>query len=158
MLRSFAAQGRADANFVASVEFNPQVQDALQAMRKEANAGSGDLNRKSELLNEITRRYESSLETTTSPTISKITRLSSIYYLATSPAYYLQNLTQPWMMSVPAMAGRHDYAKTSGALMQAYGQLGGVMKSARLFDQQFDFDKVPADVRAAIQELVNRTG
>jgi hypothetical protein len=156
MLRSFAAQGRADANFVASVEFNPQVQDALQAMRKEANAGSGDLNRKSELLNEITRRYESSLETTTSPTISKITRLSSIYYLATSPAYYLQNLTQPWMMSVPAMAGRHDYAKTSGALMQAYGQLGGVMKSARLFDQQFDFDKVPADVRAAIQELVNR--
>ena len=156
MLRSFAAQGRADANFVASVQYNPQVQDALQAMRKEENDGSGDLNRKSELLNEITRRYDSSLETTTSPTINKITRLSSIYYLATSPAYYLQNLTQPWMMSVPAMAGRHDYAKTSGALMQAYSQLGSVMKSARLFDQQFDFDKVPADVRAAIQELVNR--
>jgi hypothetical protein len=156
MLRSFAAQGRADANFVASVQYNPQVQDALQAMRKEENEGAGDLNRKSELLGEITRRYESSLETTTSPTINKITRLSSIYYLATSPAYYLQNLTQPWMMSVPAMAGRHDYTKTSAALMQAYGQLGGVMKSARLFDQQFDFDKVPADVRAAIQELVNR--
>jgi tetratricopeptide (TPR) repeat protein len=156
MLRSFAAQGRADANFVASVQYNPQIQDAIQAMRKEENSGFGDLNRKSELLNEITRRYDSSLEITPSPTIGKITRLSSIYYLATSPAYYLQNLTQPWIMSVPAMAGRHDYLKASAALSQAYGQLGDVMKSARLFDQQFDFGKVPSDVRAAIQELVNR--
>jgi len=155
MLRSFAAQGRADANFVASVEYNPQIQDAIQAMRKESNEGSGDLNRKSEILNEITRRYESSMDVTPTPTINKITRLSSIYYLATSPAYYLQNLTQPWMMSVPAMAGRHNYGKVSAALFAAYGQLGGVMKSAR-YDQQFDFDKVPADVRAAIQELANR--
>jgi hypothetical protein len=156
MLRSFAAQGRADANFVASVQYNPQVQDSLQAMMKEADEGSGDLNRKSELLNEITRRYDAFLDVKASPTISKITRLSSVYFLATSPAYYLQNLTQPWMMSVPAMAGRHDYLKASAALTQAYSQLGGVMKSARLFDQQFDFDKVPSDVRAAIQELVNR--
>jgi hypothetical protein len=109
MLRSFAAQGRADANFVASVEYNPQVQDAVQAMRKEANEGRGDLNRKSEILNEITRRYDSSLDAVPTPTINKLTRLSSVYYLATSPAYYMQNLTQPWMMSVPAMAGRHDY-------------------------------------------------
>jgi hypothetical protein len=155
MLRSFAAQGRADANFVASVEYNPQVQDAIQTMRTEANQGSGDLNRKSEILNEVTRRYESSLDVTPTPTINKITRLSSIYYLATSPAYYMQNLTQPWMMSVPAMAGRHDYAKSSAALFAAYGQLGGVMKSAR-YDRQFDFSKVPGDVQAAIQELANR--
>jgi hypothetical protein len=155
MLRSFAAQGRADANFVASVEYNPQVQDAIQAMRKEANSGRGDLNRKSEILNEITRRHESSMDVTPTPNIAKLTRLSSIYYLATSPAYYLQNLTQPWMMSVPAMAGRHDYGRTSTALFTAYGQLGGVMNSAR-YDQQFDFNKVPADVRNAIQELVNR--
>ena len=155
MLRSFAAQGRADANFVASVEYNPQVQDAIQAMRTEANKGSGDLNRKSEILNEITRRYDSSLDAVPTPNIAKLTRLSSIYYLATSPAYYMQNLTQPWMMSVPAMAGRHDYGKTSTALFTAYGQLGEVMKSAR-YDQQFDFSKVPADVRDAIQELANR--
>ena len=155
MLRSFAAQGRADANFIASVEYNPQVQDAIQAMNKESNQGSGDLNRKSELRNEITRRYESSLDAVPTPTIAKVTRLSSVYYLATSPAYYLQNLTQPWMMSVPSMAGRHDYGKTSTALFAAYGQLGDVMKSAR-YDQQFDFDKVPADVRDAIQELANR--
>jgi len=155
MLRSFAAQGRADANFVASVEYNPQVQDALQAMRNEKNDEGSSRTRRTELFNEIVRRYESSLDVTPTPTINKITRLSSIYYLATSPAYYMQNLTQPWMMSVPAMAGRHDYAKSSAALFTAYGQLGGVMKSAR-YDRQFDFSKVPGDVQAAIQELANR--
>lgn len=154
MIRSFAQQGRADANFMASVKYNPQVQDALQEMRTQAKGGNRE--RKSELFNELAKRYMQSMDYSPSPWLNKLTRMSSIYYLATSPAYYLQNLTQPWMMSVPAMAGRHDYTDASGALFKAYTELGGVMKSAKLLKQQFDFDKVPADVRDAIKELVNR--
>jgi hypothetical protein len=154
MIRSFAQQGRADANFMASVKYNPQVQDALQEMRTQSK--TGDRARKSELFNELAKRYVQSMEYSPRPWLNKLTRMSSIYYLATSPAYYLQNLTQPWMMSVPAMAGNHDYTAASGALFKAYTELGGVMKSAKLLKQQFDFDKVPADVRDAIKELVNR--
>lgn len=154
MIRSFAQQGRADANFMASVKYNPQVQKALQEMRTQAKGGNRE--RRSELLNELAKRYIQSLEYSPRPWLNKLTRMSSIYYLATSPAYYLQNLTQPWMMSVPAMAGQHDYSAASAALWTAYTQLGGVMKSAKLLKQQFDFDKVPADVRDAIKELVNR--
>lgn len=154
MVRSFAQQGRADANFMASVKYNPQVQDALQEMRTQAKGGNRE--RKSELFNELAKRYMQSMEHNPRPWLNKLTRMSSIYYLATSPAYYLQNLTQPWMMSVPAMAGQHDYTAASGALFKAYTELGDVMKSAKLLKQQFDFDKVPADVRDAIKELVNR--
>lgn len=154
MIRSFAQQGRADANFMASVKYNPQVQKALQEMRTQAKSGNRE--RKSELLNELVKRYIQSMDYNPRPWLNKLTRMSSIYYLATSPAYYLQNLTQPWMMSVPAMAGQHDYSAASGALFKAYTELGGVMKSAKLLKQQFDFDKVPADVRDAIKELVNR--
>jgi hypothetical protein len=154
MVRSFAQQGRADANFMASVKYNPQVQDALQEMRTQAKGGNRE--RKSELFNELAKRYMQSMEHNPRPWLNKLTRMSSIYYLATSPAYYLQNLTQPWMMSVPAMAGQHDYTAASSALFKAYTELGGVMNSAKLLKQQFDFDKVPADVRDAIKELVNR--
>ena len=154
MIRSFAQQGRADANFMASVKYNPQVQDALQQMRTQAK--TGDRGRKSEIFNELAKRYLQSLEYIPRPWIGKLTRMSSLYYLATSPAYYLQNLTQPWMMSVPAIAGKHDYLKASGALFKAYTELGGVMKSAKLLKQQFDFNQVPSDVRDAIKELVNR--
>jgi hypothetical protein len=154
MIRSFAQQGRADANFMASVKYNPQIQDALQEMRNQVK--KGDRERKSEIFNELAKRYVQSLDYSPTPWLNKLTRMSSIYYLATSPAYYLQNLTQPWMMSVPAMAGKYNYVQASNALFKAYTELGGVMKSAKLLKQQFDFDKVPADVRDAIKELVNR--
>jgi hypothetical protein len=139
---------------MAAVKYNPQIQDALQAMRSESK--SGDRTRKSELLNELGKRYLESMDYAPKPWLDKLTRMSSVYFLATSPSYYLQNLTQPWVMSLPAMAGRHNYLVASASLFKAYTELGGVMKSAKLLKQQFDFDKVPADVRDAIKELVNR--
>jgi hypothetical protein len=90
MIRSFAQQGRADANFMASVKYNPQVQDAMQEMRTQSK--TGDRARKSELFNELAKRYTQSMEYSPSPWLNKLTRMSSIFYLATSPAYYLQNL------------------------------------------------------------------
>jgi hypothetical protein len=154
MIASFAHQGNADANFLASLQYNDQVSDALNAMRKEAK--TGDRTRKSEVLNELVRRYSDSLDVPDNPMINKLLRVSSVYFLASSPAYYLQNLTQPFMMSVPAMAGEHNYAKVNNELYKAYTELGPVMRSAKFFSQQFDYKEVPADVRGAINELVNR--
>jgi hypothetical protein len=158
MLQSFTLQGRADANFLASLEFNPQVQEVRQRMRKERDDG-GNRERASELFNELEKRYQDSLETPNRPWLDKLTKMSSIYFLLTSPAYYLQNLTQPWMMSVPAMSRRHDYTKVSTAMAKAYGDLGDVMRSVKLgnqLSQQWDFSKVPADVRSAITTLADR--
>lgn len=158
MLRSFAAQGRADAQFIASVEYNPQIEDSMRAMRKEVKRG-GNRDRKSEIHNELMERYAKSLEVVRNPMVDKLTRMSSVYFLASSPMYYLQNLTQPWMMSVPAMAGKHDYTKVSSELVKAYAELGPVLKSVKLNQQLskgFDFTQVPTDVRDAIQKLVNR--
>ena len=154
MLQSFTRQGRADANFLASVEFEPLIQDALQSMRNEVRGGNRE--RKSEIFNELTKRYVDSLETKGNAFITGLTNTASKYFLASSPAYYMQNLTQPFMMSLPAMAGRHDYTKAGKALFDAYAELGPLFKNVKLFDQQFDFDKVPADVKAAIKELVNQ--
>lgn len=155
MLQSFARQGRSDAQFMASVEYNDRIQESLLNMAKQANKARDD-GRASEIRNELLARYNQTLEAQATPLTDKITRLSSVYFLATSPAYYLANLTQPFMMSLPAMAGRHGYGSSSAAFSRAYAQLTGVMKSARLFDQGFDFSKVPADVRDAVQQLVNR--
>jgi hypothetical protein len=154
MLQSFTQQGRADANFLANVQFEPQVQDQLQNMRNESRRG--DRERKSEIFNELTQRYADSLDVKVNSWVNGLTGLASKFFLATSPAYYLQNLTQPFMMSLPAMAGRHDYGKAAIALGEAYTELGPLFKDVKLFDQQFDFSKVPADVRTAINELVNQ--
>ena len=154
MLQSFTRQGRADANFIASVEFEPRIQDALQQMRNDRRGG--DRTRKTEIFDELTKRYTDSLDPKGNAFITGLTNTASKYFLASSPAYYLQNLTQPFMMSLPAMAGRHNYTKAGKALFDAYAELGPLFKNVKLFDQQFDFSKVPADVQAAIKELVNQ--
>lgn len=154
MLSSFTSQGRADSNFLAAVENGPEIQDALQQMRNQSR--TGDRERKSEIFAELSRRYVESLDYKVNPWISKLSGLASKYFLATSPGYYIQNLTQPFMMSVPAMAGKHDYAAVGKALWDAYSELGPIMKSTKLFDQQFDFSQVPDDVKAAVDELVKR--
>jgi hypothetical protein len=154
MLQSFTQQGRADANFLASVEYEPKIQDALQQMRNQSRTGERE--RKSEIFDELTQRYADSLDPKPSPFINGLTNMASKFFLASSPAYYLQNLTQPFMMSLPAMAGRHDYTKAAAELAKAYAELGPLFKDVKLFDQQFDFSKVPTDVRDAINDLVNQ--
>jgi hypothetical protein len=155
MIASFAQQGRADSNFMASVQFGQRIQDSIQAMTNEVK-DARDEGRASELRNELLARYEQTMDVQETPWINRLTRLSSIYWLATSPAYYMQNLTQPWMMSVPAMAGRHNWVAVNGAIFKAYGELKGVVSSGKAFKQNFDLTKVPGDVRDAIQELANR--
>lgn len=155
MIASFAQQGKADANFMASVQYGQRIQDAMQSMTDEAHKARDD-GRASEIRNELVQRYAQSLDRPETPWLNRLTRLSSIYYLAMSPAYYMQNLTQPWMMSLPAMTGRHEWARANQALFKAYGELKGVVTSGKLLKQNFDLSKVPGDVRDAIQELANR--
>lgn len=156
MLQSFTQQGRADANFLASIEFEPKIQEALQQMRTQSR--TGDRERKSEIFDELTKRYAGTMDIKQSPFINGLTNLASKFFLASSPGYYMQNLTQPFMMSLPAMAGRHDYVKSSKELFKAYSELGPLFKDVKLFDEQFDFSKVgkTEGEKAAINELVNQ--
>ena len=157
MLRSFATQGRADAQFLATAKYSPQMTEAINQMRRETKSG-GDQLEKSQLFNEIMARHNQSLSYDNSEwgdVAAKANRVTSVWMLATSPMYYLQNLTQPVMLSVPFMAGRHNYFKAQAALLKAYTQLGGLIKNSKI-DEQFDFENVPADVRKLISTLVDR--
>ena len=156
VLRSFSTQGRADAQFIAGAKYNNQTLDAFNAMRKQVKEGGAEeQNTKSGVFNELMKRHTQSMQYDPSPIADKLTRLSSIWYLATSPAYYLQNLTQPFMLSLPVMAGRFNYMKVFGALLRAYADLGPMFKTAKL-GEQFNYGAAPADVRDAISKLVDR--
>jgi hypothetical protein len=156
MLRSFTTQGKADAQFLSMVEYNDRIQESIQKMRREAaKSGAAQRMRASALFNEISKRYNQSLVYDPSPIAQKIARLTSVWFLATSPGYYLQNLTQPYMMSVPLMAGRHGWSKAAAAQYKAYTELGPVVRSGSA-TTGYDFTKVPADVRAAVDYLVRR--
>jgi hypothetical protein len=159
MLRSFSTQGRADAHFLASAKYNPQTQEAVVKMRRQVKDGGNQL-KKSEAFKEIMARHTQSMRYDDGgwfDAANNASRVTSIWFLATNPMYYFQNLTQPFVLSLPFMTGKHNWTDASGQLMRSYFQLGDLLKSAKL-GEGFDFTKVSKDKNEQdmILKLVDR--
>lgn len=140
MQRAFESQGKADAFFLAHTAVGRGMQDVFKQMQNESNTG-GDTRAKSSLYNELLLRRLQSLNYEDENWSHKMQRMASKYLLAFSPAYYLQNATQPWMVSLPIMAGSHDYTKAASILSGKYSQIASAVKEADLFSN-LNYDKV----------------
>lgn len=159
MLRSFSTQGRADAHFLASAKYNPQASEAVVKMRQQAKEGGSQLE-KSDAFKEIMARHTQSMRYEQGgwfDVAANTSRVTSIWMLATNPMYYLQNMTQPFVLSLPFMTGKHNWTDASGQLMRAYFQLGDLLKGFKSTDG-FDFTKVSKDKaeQDMILKLVDR--
>lgn len=159
MLRSFSTQGRADAHFLASAKYNPQASEAVVKMRQQSKEGGSQLE-KSDAFKEIMARHTQSMRYEQGgwfDVAANTSRVTSIWMLATNPMYYLQNMTQPFVLSLPFMTGKHNWTDASGQLMRSYFQLGDLLKSAKV-GEGFDFTKVSKDKaeQDMILKLVDR--
>lgn len=153
MLRAFATQGRADAHFIAALKHNGEVTDAMYDMRQQAHEpGEGKADRM-RLFNEFTTRHALHMNYTEHRVQDAIMRGTSLWMLATSPAYYLQNATQTPMISIPYLAGKHGYGRSWAAVTQAYKDLGPMSEGLKL-SERMDLSRAPADVRRMLDDLV----
>lgn len=151
MMRNLATSGRADAHFLANMEHGDAINDALETMRNQARN-----NRKEAmpLYNELYTRYADSMEYSQPSVLAQnMLRMSTLWHLSTSPAYYLQQTLQTSVLSLPYMAGRLGYARSASAIKRAYGDMSDLVSGLGVSDR-IDFDKAPADVRFMLKELV----
>ena len=151
MMRNLATSGRADAHFLANMEHGDAINDALETMRNQARN-----NRKEAmpLYNELYTRYADSMEYSQPSVLAQnMLRMSTLWHLSTSPAYYLQQALQTSVLSLPYMAGRLGYARSASAIKRAYGDMSYLVSGLGVSDR-IDFDKAPADVRFMLKELV----
>ena len=157
MLRSFATQARADAHFLAASKHNTETNLTLNKMRKQMKGlKSSQQLEASKTFNEIQKRHGDSMEFNQNNwTVGLINRATSIWMLATSPIYYLQNLTQPFMLSLPVMTEHHNYLKAANALGKAYTDVSALFGKEKA-DGDIDFSKFPADVRKMLETLSDR--
>lgn len=156
MMRSFATQGRATANFIASLANTGSIYDVLREMKQEADARGGTSTREERrrYYNEFMKRQFMGMEYNPSPYVDKALSLTSMWMLLTNPAYYMQNMTQPFMMSLPVIGGKHGYSKSWKEFTKAYKEIFSVVKDGGL--DEATYGKLPADVRSVVEELVNR--
>jgi hypothetical protein len=152
MMRALATQGRADAHFLSTVKHNEAVMDAIDAMRKEAK--KGDRQEGMRLLNEFLKRHAQSMEKGPGRIENAIKRATSFWMLSTSPAFYAQQASQTYVMSLPILAGKHGWWKSEKNIRKAYMELAPMLKGLGINDSM-DFSKAPADVREMLTTLVN---
>jgi hypothetical protein len=129
----------------------------LNKMRKEMKSlPSSKQLEASKTFNEIQKRHGDSMEFNQNNwTVGLINRATSLWMLATSPIYYLQNLTQPFMLSLPVMTENHNYLKAANALAKAYTDVSALFGNQKA-DGDIDFSKFPADVRKMLETLSDR--
>jgi hypothetical protein len=154
MMRAFATQGRATAHFISSLENSDEIYDSLRQMKAEADARTPGRAERRRYYNEFMKRHVMSLDYEPSPFIDKALNTTSVWMLLTNPAYYLQNMTQPFMMSLPVIGAKHGYDKAWKEFTNAYSDIASVIRKHGLDENSYN--KLPADVRDVVEELVNR--
>ena len=116
MMENFMETGRAEANLFANMSYGAKVRKVLVDMQQEVKH-SGNRAAAADYQNEMLKRHNQMLRGEgTSEAVNTLLRTNSVVMLMTSPAYYLQNLLQPMMMSAPYMAGNHGMAASMEAL------------------------------------------
>ncbi len=151
MMRNLATSGRADAHFLSTMEHNDDVTDAMERMRDEARSNRRDA---MPLYNELFKRQAQSLDYNQPSVLSQaLTQTSAVWFLATSPAFYLQQILQTSVLSLPYMSGRLGYFRSVRAVKAAYADVAELVKGVGI-GEHIDFSKAPADVRQMLQTLV----
>lgn len=151
MMRNLSTRGRADAHFLAALQHGNAVTDAMDAMIDEAE---GNRRESTPVLNELLKRQSQSLQYKLPGTISQTAHsLSTSYFLTFNPAFYLQQMLQTSVLSLPYLAGRLGYFRSARAIRQAYNDVFPLLNGTNVTDH-LDFDKAPADVRIMLQTLV----
>lgn len=127
MMRAFVSQGRAEAALIANLKTHAEAEGALQLLSNAAREGSNQ-DRKTRMANAVMTRHLALLNYKSTPIQDLLLKINSVYFLLTSPAYYLTNATQPFVISLPYMSAKFGGAKSWGALVDSYKIAFGMTK------------------------------
>jgi len=119
MIRSYVTHATSMAGGISALKLGRKTQRALQAVKDQARE-PGDRDRKVEMANELFERHAINMNPDNHPITDKILGTTSIWMLLSSPAYYIQNATQPFMISLPVIGGQFGMAATSAKLVASY--------------------------------------
>jgi hypothetical protein len=153
MLRAFSVNGVANAHFIGSMNFEPEIAGALRQMSIDARAGDGASTREDRMraYNEVMGRHVAGIGTQPTPLQDTLLRYNSVWTLLTLPRYYILNGSQTYMLSLPYMAAKFGYGRTASAINSTYREMaysfakstGGVMPALKqFFSGDFDLTKL----------------
>lgn len=148
MVRAFVEHGQGLASLSSALKINKETRRAIAEMKKHATDPRAGKNRNARMqaLNEVLARHATSLDTDNQYNWQqRAMGYTSIWMLLSSPAYYIQNATQPFMLTYPVLAAKFGTNKSLGYMRRAYSDVftaqrstadGNLMDPAKLKDPQ----------------------
>ena len=126
MIRSFLANARSNASFMANLEHGETINEAMYKMQREAKDNLGRRTGQ-DAFNLFAQHYADMYKYDPTPGQDMMVGLTSAWQLSTSIGYHLTNATQGAMVTVPKLASDfNDYGGAWAALKQGYQMLGSI--------------------------------
>lgn len=127
MLQAFAETMERDSHYLSRMGYMKPLSKSLIDMRDQSK---NDMQLR-DVYNNVRARMNLDMRYDNHPILSKLTGISSIYHLGIAPSYLLQNMTQPFAITLPQLAGRYGAGKTSKALISAWKDASKAVKGGR---------------------------
>jgi hypothetical protein len=139
MARSFVKRAAAGAYFVSNHATSAEQNVAMARIRETAkdfgDSGSEFFNLDKQqkavaVLNELNQRTANNLNPINTPTQDVLGAVGHTFYLSASPSFIIQNLAQPYQITLPYLGGRHGFVASGKALAAAAKDVVPVLKDA----------------------------
>jgi hypothetical protein len=139
MARSFVKRAAAGAYFVSNHATRAEQTVAMARIRETAkdfgDSGSEffNLDRQQKavaVLNELNQRTANNLNPINTPTQDVLGAIGHTFYLSASPSFVIQNLVQPYQITLPYLGGRHGFVASGKALAAAAKDVVPMLKDA----------------------------
>ena len=162
MIRSFINHGKSEAGLIAQMENGTEINTALAQAEKETRTADGSRRdaEKQRVFNSISSHYQNILkrnDTFFTRLEDRITTMNSVYMLLTSIGYHVTNATQPFMVSVPRIAGDFgNYSSAWSGMFRGYKYSRAAATIGLNMETEIDLEKVPQEYRALLKTLQDR--
>ena len=133
MIRSFTTYGSAIGHTIAGIQMGRETHAVLQRLRSEAKVFDDKSQERSDALNELLERHAFMLEPADTPAQDKVMGWVSMNMLLSSPAYFIVNSTQPFMMTLPVLAGNFGFDIAARRMSANYKVIAKAWKKEHSF-------------------------
>lgn len=128
MLRAFGEVMEKDAFFLSRMEYSKELADNLFHLKREARKAGVKYQH---VYDNLQQRVGLDFTYTRTPVQDFISKASGVFHLGIAPAFLLTNMTQPWMITMPQLAGKYGAARTFGAIRNAWADSGRLIKEGK---------------------------
>ena len=159
MMENFVRHAQASSHMIASMNHSQAIHDSLEAIGKEARgqASNGKRDEAAIVANEVRRRQGQIFGGQQNGKMAgNVMRSTSLWMLLTNPAFYLQNLLQPAMMSAPYINGalKVNCLPELMRTMKSVAQLVKDDKTLRSLQTKVSSDEYAALMQARDRQLL----